>query len=133
MRNDAPVKLLFWIAGLYDGILGLLFLVFPARLYETFGVPPTNHWGYVHFTAALLIVFAIMFFAIARQPLRNRNLIPYGLLLKVSYCGVVFWHWAAQGIPDMWKPFAVADVVFALLFIWAYARLGKSAQEVQPA
>jgi hypothetical protein len=64
------------------------------------------------FPAALLIVFALMFLAVARNPVANRNLIPYGMLLKVSYCGVIFFHWFASGMPDMWKPFAVADLVF---------------------
>ena len=29
----------------------------------------------------------------------NRGLIPYGILLKVSYCGVAGYHWLAGGIP----------------------------------
>ena len=50
----------------------------------------------------------------------------YGIGLKVSYCGVVFWHWFTAGIPSMWKPFAVADLVFLVLFVWAYLRLGRA-------
>ena len=126
MRTHGAIKALFLIAALYDGILGLVFLLVPGRMYDTFGVVPPNHWGYVHFPAALLVIFAVMFLAVARNPEKNRNLIPYGVLLKVAYCGVVFWHWAMQGIPTMWKPFAVSDLVFGLLFIWAYGQLGKT-------
>jgi len=79
-----------------------------------------NHFGYAQFPGALLIVFALMYLAIARRPVANRNLIPYGMLLKVSYCGVVFYHWLSAGIPGMWKPFAVIDLVFLILFAWAY-------------
>jgi len=32
------------------------------------------------------------------------------------------------GIPGMWKPFAVIDVVFLVLFAWAYARLRSLAK-----
>jgi hypothetical protein len=69
-----------------------------------------------------------MFLAVAINPSRNRNLIPYGALLKVSYCAVVFYHWLAGGIPDMWKPFAFCDLVFLALFILAYVSLGHRTQ-----
>ena len=126
MKTRGAIKTLFLIAAIYDGVLGLVFLLAAGRMYDTFGVAPPNHWGYVHFPAALLIVFAIMFLAVARAPERNRNLIPYGVMLKAAYSGLVFWHWAAQGIPNMWKPFAFADLVFGLLFVWAYVELRKA-------
>jgi hypothetical protein len=125
MKTDRPISVLFGAAAAYDGILGLAFLVFPLALYQRFNVPPPNHWGYVEFSAALLIVFALMFLNVARNPQANRNLIPYGILLKVSYCAVVFGNWPAQGIPDMWKPLAFADAAFAILFLWAYVLLRR--------
>jgi len=119
------VSLLFVVAALYDGLLGLLFLFAGASAFQWFGVTPPNHWGYLQFPAALLIVFAIMFAMVAKNPVANRNLIPYGMLLKVSYCGVVFFHWFTAGIPDMWKPFAFGDFAFLVLFVWAYQSLKK--------
>ena len=124
MRGHGAIKLLFLVAAVYDGMLGLAFLFASAPLFDTFGVTPPNHWGYVHFPAALLIVFAIMFLVIARDPQANRNLIPYGIMLKVAYCGVTIWYWATAGIPGMWKPFAIADFVFGVLFVWAYLHVG---------
>ena len=53
---------------------------------------PPNHWGYVQFSAALLIIFGLMFLAAARRPIANRNLLPYCFLLKIAYSGVVFDH-----------------------------------------
>jgi hypothetical protein len=126
MKPVAAIRTLFGIAALYDGVLGIVFLLLPERLFHTFSVTPPNHWGYVHFPAALLVVFALMFVAVARDPRRNRNLIPYGILLKATYCGVVFWHWSTQGIPDMWKPFAFADLLFGLLFVAAYRALART-------
>ena len=122
------IRILFTVAALYDGILGIAFLLFGARLFERFGVMPPNHMGYVHFPAALLIVFAIMFLAIATSPHRHRNLIPYGIMLKICYCGVVTYHWMAAGVPGMWKPFVVSDIVFAALFIVAYVKLPRRAK-----
>ena len=125
MKTNRLVALLFGTAAAYDGILGLAFLVFPLALYRRFNVPPPNHWGYVEFSAAMLIIFALLFISVARHPRASSNLIPYGILLKVSYCAIVFGHWLTQGIPDMWKPLAFADAVFALLFLWAYVVLGR--------
>jgi len=128
MNRTTGVSLLFYVAALYDGVLGIAFLFAAPELFEQFGIPPLAHFGYVHFAAALLIVFALMFVAIARDPVSNRNLVPYGMLLKLSYCGVAFYHWGAGGIADIWKPFAFADLAFLVLFAWAYARLGKLAE-----
>lgn len=123
MSKRTTVPLLFAAAALYDGILGVLFLVAADSVFARFQVTPPNHYGYVQFPAALLIVFALMFVAIARSPRENRTLIPYGILLKVSYCGVVFFHWYTTDIPYIWKPFALIDLLFLVLFVWAYISL----------
>ncbi len=125
MNGRRMVSILFYIGGVYDGVLGLLFLVIPVYIFSLFGVTPPNHLGYIQFPAAILIVFGLMFFNVARAPEANRNLIPYGILLKVSYCSVVFWHWLSTGIPGMWKPFAIIDLVFMVLFFLAYRHIGS--------
>ena len=123
------IVILFIIAALYDGILGVAFLFSAEALFEWAQVTPPNHFGYVHFPAALLVVFALLYLAIARNPQGNRNLIPYGMLLKVSYCSVVSYHWFTAGVPAIWKPFVYYDLVFLALFAWAYLTLGKSVQK----
>jgi hypothetical protein len=125
VNNSVWIRTLFILAALYDGVLGVVFLVIPWYPFATFDVAPPNHWGYVQFPAALLIVFAIMFLRIAQNPSVNRLLIPYGILLKVAYCGVAFFYWATSGIPWMWQPFAILDVVWVVLFAWAYSVVGE--------
>lgn len=131
MKHLPLIRDLFVIAALYDGVLGLVFLFAGPAVFAWLDVTPPNHWGYIHFPAALLLVFAIMFAAVAVRPYANRNLIPYGILLKVSYSGLVFYHWAATDVPTMWKPFALLDVLFLVAFVWAYASLRKSALNCQ--
>jgi len=75
MKTKSQVSLLFLVAAIYDGVLGGAFLVAPKALFEWFKVAPPNHYGYVHFPAALLIVFAVMFLSIALKPINNRRLI----------------------------------------------------------
>ena len=126
MKRKSLVALLFVVAAVYDGVLGVAFVFAPGRVFTWYDVTPPNHFGYVQFPGALLIVFALMFLAIAVRPIRNQNLIPFGILLKTSYCGIVFYHWFTTGIPDMWKPFAIIDFAFMILFVWAFVSLGSA-------
>lgn len=130
MKPERWIAPLFITAAIYDGVLGLAFLFASGAVFQWFGVTPPNHPGYVQFPGALLIVFAVMFCSIARDPARNRNLIPYGVLLKVSYCGVVLFHWLTAGIPGMWKPFCILDFVFLVLFAWAWKALSKRESQI---
>jgi hypothetical protein len=38
---------------------------------------------------------------------------------------VVSFHWFTTGIPGMWKPFCIADLIFLILFAWAWTAIGK--------
>lgn len=119
------IKPFFVVAALYEGILGLIFLVIPLQIFNMLEVTPPNHIGYVQFPAFLLVAFSIMFFNIARDPIANKNLILYGIFLKFSYCSVVFPHWLAGSIPSIWVFFAFCDLAFLALFIMAFYSLKK--------
>ncbi|MFL5244153.1 MAG: hypothetical protein ACJ8FY_18775 [Gemmataceae bacterium] len=118
----STTRLLFAIAGVYDFVIGLAFLFFGPQVYDTAGVPHPNHWGYVQFIALLLMVFGIMFFAVASNPVTNRNLILYGMLLKLSYTGLVGYYWLTVDCPVLFKPFAIIDGLMFVLFLLAYTR-----------
>ena len=119
------IKLLFGASAIYDLLLGLAFLFGMDSLFARFGVTPPNHPGYVQFPALILILFAGLYFQIASNPVRFRNLIPYGVGLKIAYAGIVFFYMLTSEIPAMWKPFAYADTLFAIGFIVAYLKLGR--------
>ncbi|MFH1023005.1 MAG: hypothetical protein V1809_06410 [Planctomycetota bacterium] len=127
MRTQRAISTLFIVAAIYDGLLGAAFLFASDIVFQRCDVTSPNHPGYVQFPAALLMTFAVMFVAIAMNPVRNRNLIPYGILLKISYCGVVLFHWLNTGIPNMWKPFCIFDLVFLILFAWAWGSIRADA------
>jgi hypothetical protein len=112
-------KTLFYVSAVYDGVLGLSFLFLWRWLFDFFGVTPVNHGGYVQFPGLLLVIFAFLFLRIARDPDANRDLIVYGIALKASYCGLVFWYQVTTGVPAMWIPFAWLDLVFMALFVLA--------------
>jgi uncharacterized membrane protein YhaH (DUF805 family) len=129
MKTPTWIPILFALTALYDGLLGLLFLIAPGYPFERFDVTPPNHIGYVQFPAAVLLIFALMFVRIALDPRRHRDLILYGFLLKVAYVAVSGWHWFSAGIPGMWKPLTMIDAVTAVLFVVAYMLLGGPGAE----
>jgi hypothetical protein len=116
------IKVLFLVAGIYDGLLGAAFLFFGMAIFHRTGVTPPNHIGYIQFPALLLITFGIMFLRIAQDPLKNRELMWYGVALKASYTGVAFWHHLQGGIPMLWIPWAWIDLLFLILFLIAWKR-----------
>jgi hypothetical protein len=119
----------FWVGFVYDLILGIAFIVAVPQVFAAADLTPPNHFGYLQFPAGLLLVFALMFLAIARNPMANRNLISYGVLQKLAFCAVAFIHWALGNLPWIWKPFAVIDVVFMVLFYLAYRQLQEAPAE----
>jgi len=119
------IRPLFILAGLYDGILAVAFLFFAGSIFQWFGVEAPNHPAYVKFPALLLLIFAAMFFRIASDPVKNRELILYGVGLKAAYSGTAFWYQITQGMPFMWIPWAWADVVFLVLFLLAWKSLAR--------
>jgi hypothetical protein len=120
------IKPFFVVAGLYDGLLGIAFLFFSGAIFQRFSVEPPSHPAYVQFPALLLLIFAAMFFRIARDPAMNRDLILYGVALKVAYSGTTFWYQLAGGIPFMWVPWAWADLAFLVVFLLAWKSLGQA-------
>ena len=123
MKKAMLIRGLFLLAAVFDGALGLAFLSAGDEIFEWANVTPPNHWGYVQFPAAVLVIFAWMFLVVALRPTARRHLIPYGILLKLSFAGVVFRHWLDTGVPGLWKPLAIIDLVTAALFAWAYVAL----------
>ncbi len=113
------VRLVFAVTGVYDLVIGLVFFLFGRQIFDMAGVTHPNHWGYVDFGSLMLIIFSLMFFAVAAYPVANRNLIPYGILLKFSYISVVCLYWFKEDVPTLFKPFVFIDAVMLILFIMA--------------
>lgn len=111
----------FLIAGLYDLIIGLAFCFQGRQIFEQAGVPLPDQWAYLYFGCFMLMIFGVMFFAVAYDPIANRNLMPFGMLLKLSYVGMVGYYWfVLDYCATLFKPFAVIDAVMLVLFVAAY-------------
>ena len=123
--NLKTIKTFFIISALYDFILGIIFLIGFKQIYNHFNITLPNHDGYVQFGAALVTIFGIGFWFVSQDPQRNRDIIKMGILLKLSYSGVAFYHAALGNLPSIWLPFAWVDAIFLVLFIFALNALKK--------
>jgi hypothetical protein len=110
---------LFYVAALYDALLGVIFLLAWRTVYERFGITPPNHPAYIQFAAALITTFGIGFWFVAMAPERNRDIIKLGVLLKLSYSTTVLAYWFQGRMPTMWVPFAWIDLAFLFAFLAA--------------
>ena len=119
------IRILLIVCGIYDGLLGLVVVVAPGALFQMFHVTPPNHYGYVQFSALMLILFGVMFLRAAADPVGRREFIVYGLALKASYSGLVFWYQFHGGVPKLWLPWAWADLGFLVLFFLAWRQTAR--------
>jgi hypothetical protein len=117
------IRPLFVVAGLYDFLLGLLFLFAWPAIYTHFNIAYPNHAGYILFGAASIAIFGVGFLMVAAAPERNRDIIKLGVLLKLAYSGTVLGFWFRGAIPFMWVPFAWCDLAFLVSFVVALRAL----------
>lgn len=116
----ANTKILFLVSGLYDLLIGAVFLLFGPQLFTAAGIAAPNHWGYLQFAALELMIFGIMFLVVSRDPAAQHISIVYGLLLKASYVGLTGFYWAKGECPVLFQPFVVIDAIMFVLFLMAY-------------
>ncbi len=114
------IKTVFLIAGLYDLILGSAYLVGHETLFTAFNVPAPGHPTYVEFPALLLALFGVMFLQISTDPVRYREMMPYGMGLKAAFAGLAFGYHFTSGVSFMWLPLATIDLIFLIVFVLAW-------------
>jgi len=123
------IRPLFVVAGIYDLVLGLVYLLAYQPVYVRFGVDLPNHPGYVQLNAIFVVIFGLGFLLVAQAPERNRDIIKLGVLLKLAYSGLVLTYYFMGNMPAMWVPFAVIDLLFMLTFLAALRALPAPAAE----
>jgi hypothetical protein len=120
------IRPLFVLAALYDIVLGLVLGIAFKPILTRFGIALPNHDAYVQLPAALVTIFGIGFWLVARAPQQWRGFIALGVLMKLAYAGVVLGHAAVGNMPALWTWFAWADLAFALAFVAAWRALASA-------
>jgi hypothetical protein len=118
----------FHIAGVY----GLVVLLPQYFLEERLGrdyPPPINHPEHFYGFIGVATAWQLAFLIIARDPVRYRLMMLPGILEKLSF-GVAALVLLAQGrLARTVVAFGVLDLIWAVLFAWAYVKVGRQAGE----
>jgi len=123
--NMGNIKKIYFIAFLYDFVLGVSILFFGTQFLIFFGINLPNHFGYLNFASALVAIFGLMFYQIYKDPIKNINLIPFGIYFKITYVSIVLYYMIVDDIAMVWKVFAVFDLIFFILFYLSYRYMNK--------
>jgi len=124
---------LFTVAAIYDALLGVAFLFFPARVFGALGIREQlpAFGGYLTLLGAFVLVIGVAYALIARGELRrNADLILVGTLYKLAYSATAFYYWSAGTLPHATfaAVFGVADAIFFVLMAECCWFLNRAAQ-----
>lgn len=123
MKSSKLYKMLFVGMGIYDFLLGLIFLFFYQSIFKKFNIPLPNHPGYILVPALFLISGAIGEFLIAKNLLRNIDLALVRLLMKISFTGALLYCYFMYDISKMFLIiglFSITGIVINTFYMhWA--------------
>lgn len=122
---------LFMIAAAYDGLLGVLFLFFPERAYNSLGISEKlpEFGGYIALLGAFIFVIGFAYLLISRGDLRqNLDLILVGIVYKLSYCVIAIIFAFSEQLPHWLFSviFGGLDFTFFVLMTECYLYLRKN-------
>ena len=123
MSKEKRFAIAFRIMGIYDIILGSGFALFFRDIFAALGITLPNHPGYIIVPALFLVCGGVGEFLIARNPLKNTDLVIMRLLMKLSFAGAVFYCRLKYGMPTVFVIIAglsILGVIKNILFLkWA--------------
>ena len=120
-------RILFWVAAIYDLVLGVVFLFFYRPAFSVLGIEDAlpEYTSFLSLIAVFLFVIGVAYVFIARGDLvRNRDLIAVGALYKLAYFSVALWYLIGGVYPHIvfFVVFGHADLAFliAMAECWWY-------------
>ncbi len=119
VKKEKYYKNLFFIAGLYDFILGFAFLFFYKGIFNMLGMNIPANPSYLTFGAFCIMFFGVLLFMISWKPEGSRRMIIYSVLFKFSYIATVSYYFILDSsyVDFPFILFAFFDLIFALLFL----------------
>jgi hypothetical protein len=116
-------KIVFWIAAIYGFVL-LIPMYFLMNTIGRKAPPAISHPEFYYGFVGVTLLWQCIFVLIALDPLRFRAIIPIAVLEKVAYTLPVVILYLMDKVQPNILVTALADPVFAILFITAYFRVG---------
>jgi hypothetical protein len=107
---------LFVAAACFNWAVGLLIIgdyPLAAHLLELAG--PATVW--VHLVAAIVVLFGVAYWLVAKQPQRYRPFVGLGAAGKLAFAAIIYYHWFSGDTPTRLAMLVNVDVIFAVLFL----------------
>lgn len=112
-------RIFFLVAGVYDLLLGLAFMLAGETILEAIGMELPPHITYIQLAAIFILVQGLGYLLVAGDPWRNVGLVWVGVAYKASYAALAFFYLVIGDLPSPFVlPWAVIDVGFMLAFLW---------------
>jgi hypothetical protein len=114
-------RIVFRIAGAY-GVLVIFPLYFMEAKLGTDYPPPIAHAEYYYSFIGVTLVWQLLFFLVAKDPVRYRTLMLFCLLEKLTLLPTAVILSPAGRFPQHWILPMVIDLAFGVLFAAAFRR-----------
>lgn len=111
MAKNSNFPLLFRIVGVYDVLLGLSFIFFYKNIYQALSITLPNHPGYIFVPALFVMCGGVGEFLIAKNTLKNVDLVVVRLLMKLSFAGAVLYCYFTIGVPTIFLVIAIFSII----------------------
>ena len=111
MNTNRNFPLFFRIVGVYDTLLGLSFIFFYKSIYAALDITLPNHPGYIFVPALFVMCGGAGEFLIAKNPLRNVDLVVVRLFMKLSFAGVILFCYFTSGVPMIFLMISVLSII----------------------
>ncbi len=115
----------FNIAGAY-GVISVAPLYFMEQAIDRQTPPPITHPMFFYGFVGVTLAWQLLFFAIAKQPVRLRPVIPFAVLAKLSFGigALALYSRGRLDHNDLW--FGGIDLGLSVLFLAAWWRLAQN-------
>jgi hypothetical protein len=113
-------KKFYFLAALYDLILGFGFLFFYKPIYAFLKMNLPNNPAYLTFCALFVGIYGVLLFMISKNITASKNMIIYAILIKIGFTSVILYYyfiWGKEYVDFPFQVLAIIDFAFALLFI----------------
>lgn len=111
MDKNSYFPLCFKTVGTYDVLLGLSFIFFYKNIYQALSITLPNHPGYIYVPALFVICGGVGEFLIAKNPLRNVDLVLVRLLMKLAFVCAIFYCYFTVGVPVIFLVISVISII----------------------
>ena len=119
------MRVVLWIAGVYNLLAGLTMLVFYHEGFKLLGLAKPAFVMPVQLVGVLVGIFGVGYLLVARDPLTNRNILALGAASKTLGPLLACWYIAIGVLPAMFLVVLFwADLVYVppFLVIWRHLR-----------